>query len=144
MTEPENLQAENDAELSDTRVKIGGNEYCLKFTDWHARELQPIGFELYDWQTHPQTLGVMFEASPLLSKVLMVLCEPDNETDFLKGLDSETCEQARIAVRGAVRNFFPPDTRSGISKVYDYLRVDIRKQIESQVEEKLNHSLSAP
>lgn len=104
-----------------TRFEVAGKAYGINLTDWDARELEAIGFSVYSFAEHEASLEAVFGRSKLLSDVLLYLCKPESDESFLRGLDFETMEAARLALKNAIVNFTPAASRQTVSAVLEQI-----------------------
>ena len=61
-----------------------GQSYTIDLTDWHARKLKLMGFNIYEFFQDEITLTAFFDRSELFTDVLVFLCEPGDEEEFRK------------------------------------------------------------
>ena len=92
-----------------------GQSYTIDLTDWHARKLKLMGFNIYEFFQDEITLTAFFDRSELFTDVLVFLCEPgdeeEDEKEFRKGLTGSVLDDARQAVQNGIINFSPAVTR---------------------------------
>ena len=88
-----------------------GQSYTIDLTDWHARKLKLMGFNIYEFFQDEITLTAFFDRSELFTDVLVFLSEPGDEEEFRKGLTGSVLDDARQAVQNGIINFSPAVTR---------------------------------
>lgn len=126
------------SDLFNTSFEVAGKSYSISFTDWDARELAAKGFDIYSPESE-EMLQALFSPSKVFSEALIYCCKPESEEDFLRGLDPETLEKAREAMKKAIANFFPVQNRESVLNQFSEIskaisNPELMSQLLQQVE----------
>lgn len=97
---------------------VADKKYLIDITDYTARKLKKIGFNVYEFFQDDGTLTAFYDRSTVFSDSLLILCEPEDEEAFLKSLTGQVLEDARKAVQNAIINFSPATTRKNVAKSF--------------------------
>ena len=110
--------SEYDEQLS-TIVEIDGKKYDFELTDFHARKLKKLGFNVYEFFSDEQTLVAFWERSELFTDVIAFFCELSEPDDsFYKALTGDKLDECRKAVKNAIVNFSPQVGRENVLKQF--------------------------
>ena len=112
---------------------IADKKYVIDITDYTARKLKKLGFNVYEFFQDDATLTAFYDRSEIFSESLLLLCEPDDEEAFLKSLNGNVLESARKAVESAIVNFSPVKTRASVAQNF----LDMAKIMKMAMEEEL-------
>lgn len=111
-------------------------KYTVELTDYLARKLKAIGFNVYEFFSDDKTLTAFYDRSEVFSDVLLLICEPKDEEAFLKSLTGSVLELARKAVENAIVNFSPVKTRQNVCESFlamgKIMELAMAEQLEQQ------------
>ena len=96
----------------DSSFEVNGKKYFLTLTEWDARKLLEIGFNVYDFFQDEESLKAVFDRSKLLADVLVYCCNVDDVEKFMRALTPGVLNQAREALKNAIVNFSPANNKA--------------------------------
>jgi hypothetical protein len=114
-----------------------GQSYTIDLTDWHARKLKLMGFNIYEFFQDEITLTAFFDRSELFTDVLVFLCEPKDEEEFRKGLTGLVLDDARQAVQNGIINFSPAATKKNALSQFSAMMEIMKETTAEELKAKL-------